>query len=133
MVVVNEFALSRGHNLAQGYVRTIVGELLLEDDYAILFLQADHVRSKATLGYRKVHTQRRRLAYENTVQTAAVPVHLDFLDVGVLVDDPRKPEVVLVCTTPIHEVEMGCEELTLLLECHIPYIIRACMPPPGIW
>jgi hypothetical protein len=134
VVVLNEVALSQWQNLAQCDVRTIIAELLLEDDYVIRkddFLQGDHVRSLSDLGElgcRKVHTQRRRLAHENTVQTAAVRVHLDFLAVGV----HRTPEVVLECTTPIR-VESRCEEHRLLPECHIPSIFREWVPPFGIW
>ena len=135
VVVLNEVAPSHRQNLAQGDVRTIIEtELPLEDDYVIRkddFLQADHVRSFSDpdgLGCRKVHTQRRRLAHENTVQTAAVLVQLDFLAVGV----HRTPEIVLVCTTPIR-VESGCEEQRLLLECHIPSIFREWLPALGIW
>ena len=131
---LDEVALSHRQNLAQGDVRTIIAELLLEDDYVIRkddFLQGDHVRSFSDLdelGCRKVHTQRRRLAHENTVQTAAVLIQLDFLALGV----HRTPEVVLACTTPIR-VESGCEEQRLLLECHIPSIFREWLPPLGIW
>ena len=121
VVVLNEVAPSHRQNLAQGDVRPIFkAELLLEDDYVIRkddFLQGDHVRSFSDpdLGCRKVHTQQRREAHENSVQTVAVHVHLDFLAV---VHD-RLPEVVLVCIRPI-QVEMGCEELRLFLECQIP-------------
>ena len=134
MVVLNEVEPSHRQNLAQCDVRTIIAELLLEDDYVIRkddFLQGDHVRSFSDpdgLGCRKVHTQRRRLAHENSVQTAAVLVRLDFLAVVV----HRCPEVVLVCTTPM-QAEMGCEELRLLAECHIPSIFGEWMPPLGIW
>ena len=98
LVVLNEVAPSHRQNLAQGDVRTIIAELLPEDDYVIPFLQADHVRSFSDpdgLGCRNVHTQRRRLAHENNVQTAAVLVHLDFLAVSV----HRKLEAVLVHAT----------------------------------
>ena len=130
VVVLNEVGPSHRQNVAQGDVRTIIAELLLEDDRVILFLQADHMRgfSDPDLGCRKIHTQRRRAAHENTVQTAAVLVHLDYLAVGV----HRTPQVVLECTTPIR-VDSGCEELTLLLECHIPSILREWVPRLGIW
>ena len=130
VVVLDEVEPSHRQNLAQCDVRTIIAELLLEDDYVILFLQADHVRSFSDpdLGCRKVHTQRRRAAHENSVRIAAMLVHLDFLAVGV----HRTPEVVLECMPPI-QVEMGCEELMLLLECHIPCILRAWLPEPGSW
>ena len=52
VVVLNEVAPSHRQNLAQGDVRTIIAELLLEDDYVIRkddFLQGDHVRSLSDL------------------------------------------------------------------------------------
>ena len=112
VVVLNEVAPSHRQNLAQCDVRIIIAEFLLEDDYETTFcqcdvriirkddfLQGDHVRSFSDpdlgLGCRQVHTQRKRAAHENSVPTAAVLVHLDFLAVGV----HRKPEVVLVHAT----------------------------------
>ena len=103
VVVLNEVAPSHRQNLAQGDVRIIIAEFLLEDDYVIIrkddFFQADHVPSFSDpdLGCRKVHTQRRREAHENSVQTFTVLVHLDFLAVVL----HRLPE----CIHPI-QVEM---------------------------
>ena len=99
VVVLDEVVPSHRQNLAQCNVRTIIDKLILEDDHVIVFLQAEHMRglSDLDLGYicRKVHTQRRRAAHENSVRIAAMLVHLDFLAVGV----HRKPEVVLVHAT----------------------------------